>query len=617
MGKKLDLSKLTDEEAQHVWEVVQRDLELRRREEERLEELKGKIKKGGPQRELVSDAARLNETHCAHCLQPYRLLATPKRQCLDCRLFACPGCSHAHPEEGWLCPPCHLARVVERGSLEWYYGHVRARFKRFGSAKVVRSLCARLPGAGGPEPSPGDRSGDSERTDTDGELGQAAQAQPLSSTAVPPRGKRLLPIHSGDFEADSDDSAGPGSRPPSLSSAQEALDSLQVPWAQALTGEPCPEETDARGSGYHSRTEVQTDSLSPAGQDGPAELCPPGETRTTALGAAASPGVGISRSEQPPAQCLADEDTSDEEGTPARRTASHHSPQSGWATSESQCPGAWEPTDANAEEETLKRKLEELTGNISDPGASSEEESKGERAKPGRSTALELSPRTTREVSTSAGQVHRWEKSPPRPQDPTQTARTPDEALSELEDRVALTASEVQQAEIEVSNIESRIAALRAAGLSVRPSGKPQRRSKLPVLVPRCARTPGPSPEPPPAGPADEVKVPAEPCLRGRKLSNSPKGQGGPRVLRPDVRVPRVPDPEEPQRQEGRCPAQLRETGDDPPAPRGRGSSGRDRAAPCSLPREALTLRKLRGSVSSSGCCHSDALKVTQKTHSL
>ncbi|XP_036925095.1 melanophilin isoform X2 [Sturnira hondurensis] len=539
MGKKLDLSKLTDEEAQHVWEVVQRDLELRRREEERLEELKGKIKKGGPQRELVSDAARLNETHCAHCLQPYRLLATPKRQCLDCRLFACPGCSHAHPEEGWLCPPCHLARVVERGSLEWYYGHVRARFKRFGSAKVVRSLCARLPGAGssdrvqsspslysGPEPSPGDRSGDSERTDTDGELGQAAQAQPLSSTAVPPRGKRLLPIHSGDFEADSDDSAGPGSRPPSLSSAQEALDSLQVPWAQALTGEPCPEETDARGSGYHSRTEVQTDSLSPAGQDGPAELCPPGETRTTALGAAASPGVGISRSEQPPAQCLADEDTSDEEGTPARRTASHHSPQSGWATSESQCPGAWEPTDANAEEETLKRKLEELTGNISDPGASSEEESKGERAKPGRSTALELSPRTTREVSTSAGQVHRWEKSPPRPQDPTQTARTPDEALSELEDRVALTASEVQQAEIEVSNIESRIAALRAAGLSVRPSGKPQRRSKLPVLVPRCARTPGPSPEPPPAGPADEVKVPAEPCLRGRKLSNSPKGQG-------------------------------------------------------------------------------------------
>ena len=34
------------------------------------------------------------------------------------------------------------------GSLEWYYQHVRARFKRFGSAKVIRSLCGRLQGGG-------------------------------------------------------------------------------------------------------------------------------------------------------------------------------------------------------------------------------------------------------------------------------------------------------------------------------------------------------------------------------------------------------------------------------------------------------------------------------------
>lgn len=36
VGKKLDLSKLTDEEAKHVWEVVQRDFDLRRKEEDRL-----------------------------------------------------------------------------------------------------------------------------------------------------------------------------------------------------------------------------------------------------------------------------------------------------------------------------------------------------------------------------------------------------------------------------------------------------------------------------------------------------------------------------------------------------------------------------------------------------
>lgn len=73
--------------------------------------LKGKIKKESSQRELVSDTAHLNEVHCAHCLQPYLVLDSPKRQCLNCHLFVCKGCSHAHPEKpGWLCDPCHLAR---------------------------------------------------------------------------------------------------------------------------------------------------------------------------------------------------------------------------------------------------------------------------------------------------------------------------------------------------------------------------------------------------------------------------------------------------------------------------------------------------------------------------
>lgn len=36
MDKKLDLSKLTDDEAKHVLEVIQRDFELRKKEEARL-----------------------------------------------------------------------------------------------------------------------------------------------------------------------------------------------------------------------------------------------------------------------------------------------------------------------------------------------------------------------------------------------------------------------------------------------------------------------------------------------------------------------------------------------------------------------------------------------------
>ncbi|XP_014595908.2 melanophilin isoform X4 [Equus przewalskii] len=517
MGKKLDLSQLTDEEAKHVWEVVQRDFDLRRKEEERLEGLKGKIKRESSQRELLSDTAHLNETHCARCLQPYRLLVMPKRQCVDCHLFICKACSHAHPEEqGWLCDPCHLARVVKIGSLEWYYGHVRARFKRFGSAKVIRSLCGRLQGLpdrahgspdinSGPARSPGERSGDSnEQTDEDGELDTAAQAQPLGS-----KKKRLLPIHGLDFETDSDDSTPSFSHPPHLSSVPAATDSLQV-----LTGEPCideatsqeavvQEETDASASGYHLRPDKQTDSLSFAGQDALAELCLPGESYTKALGIAAMPGANVTENRQLPSQYLADVDTSDEESVRAHRGASHRSTRRGRTPSESQIfelnermlaverllthlenivvppeakgLAASEPTDADIEEVTLKRKLEELTSHVSDQGTSSEEEE-------GKDEGAEL------EGSTST--------------------------------------EDLPWAATEVSDIESRIAALQAAGLTVRPSGKPRRKSNLPIFLPRLVGKTGQSPKDPNADPLEEVKVVAVPFLLKKKFSNSPKSQG-------------------------------------------------------------------------------------------
>uniref|UniRef100_A0A2I3MTC3 Melanophilin n=1 Tax=Papio anubis TaxID=9555 RepID=A0A2I3MTC3_PAPAN len=393
MGKKLDLSKLTDEEAQHILEVVQRDFDLRRKEEERLEGLKGKIKKESSKRELLSDTAHLNETHCTHCLQPYRLLVNSKRQCLECGLFTCKSCGRVHPEEqGWICDPCHLARVVKIGSLEWYYEHVKARFKRFGSAKVIRSLHGRLQGGAGPESISEERSGDSEQTDEEGE-GSEAQAQPFGN-----KKKRLLSIQDFDFEGDSDDSTQPQGHSLHLSSVLEARDSLQ----------------------------------------------------------------GL---------------------------------------------GAGVRTEADVEEETLRKKLEELTSNVSDQGTSSEEEeAKDEKAEPDRGKSVGAVPQADPEVSMAAHQTNRQEKSSQGPGDPVQHSRTTDEELLELEDRVAVTASEVQQAESEVSDIESRIAAL--------------------IFLPRVAGKLGKRPEDPNADPSSEAKAMAAPYLLRRKFSNSLKNQG-------------------------------------------------------------------------------------------
>uniref|UniRef100_A0A2R9CBS1 Melanophilin n=1 Tax=Pan paniscus TaxID=9597 RepID=A0A2R9CBS1_PANPA len=439
MGKKLDLSKLTDEEAQHVLEVVQRDFDLRRKEEERLEGLKGKIKKESSKRELLSDTAHLNETHCAHCLQPYRLLVNSKRQCLECGLFTCKSCGRVHPEEqGWICDPCHLARVVKIGSLEWYYEHVKARFKRFGSAKVIRSLHGRLQGGAGPEPISQERSGDSDQTDEDGEPDSEAQAQ------AQPFGSKSL----------TDESCSEKAAPHK---------------AEGL------EEADTGASGCHSHPEEQPTSISPSRHGALAELCPPGGSHRMALGTAAALGSNVIRNEQLPLQYLADVDTSDEESIRAHVIASHHSKRRGRASSESQGLGAGVRTEADVEEEALRRKLEELTSNVSDQGTSSEEEeAKDEKAEPNRGKSVGALP----------------------------------------------------QAEPEVSDIESRIAALRAAGLTVKPSGKPRRKSNLPIFLPRVAGKLGKRPEDPNADPSSEAKAMAVPYLLRRKFSNSLKSQG-------------------------------------------------------------------------------------------
>uniref|UniRef100_A0A2K5QBM8 Melanophilin n=1 Tax=Cebus imitator TaxID=2715852 RepID=A0A2K5QBM8_CEBIM len=437
MGKKLDLSKLTDEEAQHVLEVVQRDFDLRRKEEERLEGLKGKIKKESSKRELLSDTAHLNETHCAHCLQPYRLLVNSKRQCLECGLFTCKSCGCIDPEEqAWLCDPCHLARVVKIGSLEWYYEHVKARFKRFGSAKVIQSLRGRLQSGAGPEPISGERSGDSEQTDEDGEQDSEAQVQPFGSKSL----------------------------------TDESCSEKAVPQkAEGL------EEADAGASGCHPRPEEQPTCISPSGHSVLTELSLPGGSHGLALGTAAALGPNVIRKEQLPPQYLADVDTSDEESIWAPMATSRHSKRRGRASSDSQSVGAGVRTEADMEEETLRRKLEELTSNVSDEGASSEEEdTKDEKAEP--------------DTGTSVGTLRHTDS--------------------------------------EVSDIESRIAALRAAGLTVKPSGKPRRRSNLPIFLPRVAGKVGKRPEDPNGDPSNEAKATAMPYLLRRKFSNSLKSQG-------------------------------------------------------------------------------------------
>ncbi|XP_077480193.1 rab effector MyRIP isoform X2 [Stigmatopora argus] len=141
MGRRLDLSGLTDDEAEHVLKVVQRDMKLRKKEEVRLSEMKQELVEEGSRCSILSKQHRFNEHCCIRCCAPFTFLLNPKRECLDCQYNVCKACCiYNKKDKAWLCSACQKGRVLRTQSLEWYYTNVKRRFKRFGSAKVLKTL---------------------------------------------------------------------------------------------------------------------------------------------------------------------------------------------------------------------------------------------------------------------------------------------------------------------------------------------------------------------------------------------------------------------------------------------------------------------------------------------
>ncbi|KFR08839.1 Melanophilin, partial [Opisthocomus hoazin] len=440
MGRKLDLSKLTDEEAKHVWEVVQRDFDLRKKEEERLEDLKCKIDQESSKREFLTNQSHLNETHCVHCLQPFKALLKSKRQCLDCHFHSCKNCSRYNKkEQGWVCDPCRLSRIVKIGSLEWYYEHVRSRFKRFGSAKVLQSLYGRLqPGQGVNSAflglhdrvyslpdinsecqlltsgGTGDDSGDED------DVLRGAEAECYSRMR---KTKRLLSVHPFDFELDSEYSAQSRRQSVQLSPAASSPDAFQsfpdFPSSAEDASQKEPRITEA-DLVFHHVLQEQGPGVSPPEQHFSTEVRLTVNSRRRSLERIVKPGSPWN--EQPRSRYSADMDTSDEDVKGAQFTAypPHHAKRRNRASSqenvshsgnqvlnssvaglfstallsfermlnrleekmlarsdESQAPES--QLDPDVEEEELKRKLEVLANNISDNEVSSEEDDREEK----------------------------------------------------------------------------------------------------------------------------------------------------------------------------------------------------------------------------------------------
>ncbi|XP_067844018.1 melanophilin [Heptranchias perlo] len=268
MARKLDLSKLTEVEAQHILHVVQRDLDLRKKEDDRLGELKCKVEEEETKRKFLTKQAKFNEGHCIHCLEPFQFLVNSKRRCLDCSLYTCKNCSKFNKKEyGWICDPCRIARIVKTGSLDWFYNHVRSRFKNFGSAKVMHSLHTRFqPGEKQPLrhlDSHYERGGFDRASDSylHGEYNPQTMAGVIEVDednlndseahrySVMRRNKRLLSVHPFDFDMDSEYSAQSRRQSLQLPSPHYDGNSLQQSFSEfSFTGNGAAEEGSRKGS---------------------------------------------------------------------------------------------------------------------------------------------------------------------------------------------------------------------------------------------------------------------------------------------------------------------------------------------------------------------------------
>ncbi|XP_072769652.1 melanophilin a isoform X1 [Nerophis lumbriciformis] len=483
MERKLDLTRLSDEEAKHVWDVIQRDFNLRKNEEDRLGKLKDSIDKEDTKRELLGSQNQLADSLCIRCLQPFKFLVNSKRQCLDCRSFICKSCSRYNKKEhGWVCDNCRMTRVLKIGTLGWYHDNVRNRFKRFGSAKVMRSLYKRLNGEGGRDDDtqsmPDVRSQVYANDDDHGEV----EAQRYKSMR---KNKRLLSVHPFDFDSEE---YFPYSRRQSVQQIQE--DAEYDMHLQRMHRRKSLDRYAMRNDDYGENRMVRTRSLSKISSMArqqyidtsdeeeygrfPPVYQPPQPFRRRNSRASSQENLG----QAPPINELSKRMSAiesllnrlEEKITPDKASG-----------------------PAGNEEEKLRKKLNELAGHLSGKRLSSDDEADKKKSSSGvkgaaapdamkhLSSSSEDIPSEAQKVYMAAGQSFELESKLMRLEQSATNCfgGATDSELSELEDVVALTAARVQSAESEVSDIESKIAALNAAGSKKKVSSSQRKKYTL------------------------------------------------------------------------------------------------------------------------------------------
>ncbi|XP_041374808.1 rab effector MyRIP-like isoform X2 [Gigantopelta aegis] len=141
MGRKLNLSHLTEEESEQILQVIQKDFELRQKEKQRLSVIEDVVQQEEEKAKILSKQKEFNENCCIRCCKIFGFIFNRKQECKVCGFFICKNCGKYMDQiKGYVCNKCLTEHNLKLKSCDWFYSTVGQRFRRFGSAKVVRSL---------------------------------------------------------------------------------------------------------------------------------------------------------------------------------------------------------------------------------------------------------------------------------------------------------------------------------------------------------------------------------------------------------------------------------------------------------------------------------------------
>ncbi|CAF1008073.1 unnamed protein product [Adineta ricciae] len=134
------LSTLNTDEIRRIVAVIERDFKLRQKECKRIEELKRTIRQEYERVDHVIPSSQ----RCIRCSKSFRRIFDPREICSKCMSYVCQDCAtYTALTRTWTCKMCSRIKELQGLTGEWFYVEIGKKFKRCGSAKIVRQLYKR------------------------------------------------------------------------------------------------------------------------------------------------------------------------------------------------------------------------------------------------------------------------------------------------------------------------------------------------------------------------------------------------------------------------------------------------------------------------------------------